>query len=95
MKAVERAYFRCSVVVRKEGDQYSSWCPELDVASSGETVETACENLNEAINCFLDTYSDLGELKQLLEERGIVPGKESDCPRWFVSEAHISVPSTS
>ena len=38
----------------KEGNMYVSYCPELDVASCGETVEEAKKNLKEAIELYLE-----------------------------------------
>ena len=43
-----------SAVVRKEGKLYTSWCPELDVASQGKSIEGALENLKEAFELYLD-----------------------------------------
>lgn len=44
--------YRFSVVVQKEGKWYVSLCPEFDIASQGETIEEAIENLKEAIETF-------------------------------------------
>jgi len=41
-------------VVWKEDDMYVSWCPDLDVASQGKTVEEALNNLKEAIELYLE-----------------------------------------
>jgi predicted RNase H-like HicB family nuclease len=46
--------YRFSTVVQKEGKWYVSWCPELDIASQGETIEEAIENLKEAIELYLE-----------------------------------------
>lgn len=46
-----------TAAIHKEGDTYVSLCPELDIASQGETVEKARENLREAIELFLETAS--------------------------------------
>ncbi len=43
-----------SAVIKKEGDWYSAWCPELDVASQGKTIEEAVSNLKEAIELYLE-----------------------------------------
>lgn len=43
--------------IHKEGDLYVALCPELDLASQGETIETVRENLREAIGLFLETAS--------------------------------------
>lgn len=39
---------RFSAVLRRERKAYVAWCPELDVASQGPTIESAMENLKEA-----------------------------------------------
>jgi predicted RNase H-like HicB family nuclease len=46
-----------TAAIHKEGDAYVALCPELDIASQGETIETARENLREAIELFLETAS--------------------------------------
>jgi predicted RNase H-like HicB family nuclease len=43
-----------TAIVEKEGDGYVSLCPELDVASQGNTVEEATANLKEAVALFLE-----------------------------------------
>ncbi len=34
-----------------------SLCPELDIASQGDTIEQACDNLKEALELFFETAS--------------------------------------
>ncbi len=46
--------YRFSAVVQKEGKWYVSWCPDLDIASQGETIEEAIGNLKEAIELYLE-----------------------------------------
>lgn len=46
-----------TVIIEREDDLYVSLCPELDIASQGETVEVARNNLREAIELFLETAS--------------------------------------
>ena len=41
-------------IVEKEGTGYVALCPELDVASQGDTVESATANLKEAVELFLE-----------------------------------------
>lgn len=43
--------------IERDGDGYVSLCPELDVASQGNTIEEARENLREAIELFFETAS--------------------------------------
>ncbi|ACK68240.1 protein of unknown function UPF0150 [Rippkaea orientalis PCC 8801] len=37
-------------IIEKEGEGYVSFCPKLDIASQGETIEEAKDNLKEAIS---------------------------------------------
>jgi predicted RNase H-like HicB family nuclease len=46
--------YRFSAIIQKEGKWYVSWCPELDIASQGKTIEEAIENLKEAIELYLE-----------------------------------------
>jgi len=43
-----------TALIHKEEDTYVALCPELDVASQGDTIETARTNLQEAIALFLE-----------------------------------------
>lgn len=43
--------------IEREGDGYVSLCPELDIASQGDTIEEARENLREALDLFFETAS--------------------------------------
>lgn len=44
-------------IVEREGDGYVALCPEVDVASQGDTVAEARGNLQEAIALFFETAS--------------------------------------
>ncbi len=46
-----------TVIIGREGEGYVSLCPELDIASQGDTIETARENLREALELFFETAS--------------------------------------
>ena len=46
-----------TVVIEREGDGYVSLCPELDIASQGDSIEKACSNLTEAVELFFETAS--------------------------------------
>ncbi len=43
-----------TAVIQREGNGYVALCPELDVASQGDTVEEARSNLEEALELFLE-----------------------------------------
>ena len=44
-----------AAIIEREGDGYVALCPELDVASQGDTVEEARDNLEEAVQLFFET----------------------------------------
>ncbi len=60
-----------TALIENEGDGYVSLCPELDIASQGDTVEEARANLAEAIELFLETAS-LSELEERLHNEVFV-----------------------
>lgn len=41
-----------TAIIEREGDGYVALCPELDIASQGDTVEQAKSNLIEALELF-------------------------------------------
>ncbi len=47
-----------TALIEREGDGFVALCPELDVASQGESVAEARANLAEAVALFLETASD-------------------------------------
>ncbi|MBX3418792.1 MAG: type II toxin-antitoxin system HicB family antitoxin [Pirellulaceae bacterium] len=48
---------RLTAVIQRENDGYVALCPELDVASQGDTIESARENLREALELFFECAS--------------------------------------
>jgi predicted RNase H-like HicB family nuclease len=54
-----------TAIIEREDDAYVAHCPELDIASQGDTVAVARANLAEAIELFLETASP-SEIKQRL-----------------------------
>ena len=46
-----------TTIIESEGNGYVSLCPELDIASQGETIEQARENLREALELFFECAS--------------------------------------
>ena len=46
-----------TAIIEREGDGYVSLCPELDIASQGDTVSEARDNLKEALELFFETAS--------------------------------------
>jgi len=56
---------RLTAIIEREGNGYVSLCPELDIASQGDTIEQARDNLKEALELFFETASP-EEIKQRL-----------------------------
>jgi predicted RNase H-like HicB family nuclease len=60
-----------TAIIEREDDMYVAICPELDVASQGETVEEARDNLIEAIELFLEV-ADSTEIESRLHNEVFV-----------------------
>jgi predicted RNase H-like HicB family nuclease len=54
-----------TAIIEREEDGYVALCPELDVASQGDSVENASHNLREALTLFFETASP-SEVKERL-----------------------------
>lgn len=67
-----------TAVIEREDDGYVSLCPELDIASQGDSVEEARRNLVVAVELFLETASPE-------ERRERLPGEV------YVSTLEVSV----
>ncbi|HEV7670389.1 MAG TPA: type II toxin-antitoxin system HicB family antitoxin [Thermoanaerobaculia bacterium] len=56
-----------TAIIEREDDGYVALCPELDVASQGDSIEEARENLREAVELFFETAST-EEINQRLHD---------------------------
>jgi predicted RNase H-like HicB family nuclease len=45
---------RLTAIIERDGNGFVSLCPELDIASQGDTVEEAHRNLAEALSLFFE-----------------------------------------
>ena len=54
-----------------ENGNFVSVCPELDVASCGDTVEEARKNIQEATLLYLNTIEEKGERERIFRKRDI------------------------
>ena len=48
---------RLTAMIAREDDAYVALCPELDIASQGDSVEEARRNLQEAVELFFECAS--------------------------------------
>ena len=56
---------KLTAIIEREDGMYVALCPELDIASQGDSIESARDNLREAIELFFETASP-GEIKERL-----------------------------
>jgi predicted RNase H-like HicB family nuclease len=59
--------FEYTAVVWRESEGYVSKCPELGVASCGDTLEDAVSNLKEAVDLYLENAEVLGLMVDIEE----------------------------
>jgi len=52
-----------TAIIEREGDAYVGLCPEFDIASQGDSIETARANLQEAVELFLES-ADPAEIER-------------------------------
>ena len=61
-----------TAIIEREGDAYVSLCPEVDVASQGDTATQARDNLSEALTLFFEAAST-EEINRRLREPPPLP----------------------
>ena len=66
-----------TAIIEREGDGYVALCPQFDVASQGETVAEARENLTEALTLFFE----------VAEEKEV---QERLCGEVYVTQVEVS-----
>ncbi len=54
---------RLTAIIEREDDGFVALCPDLDVASQGNSIEEARANLTEALTLFLET-ADPSEIEK-------------------------------
>jgi predicted RNase H-like HicB family nuclease len=54
-----------TAIIERDGDGFTSLCPQLDIASQGSTVEEARTNLIEALELFFEV-ADPAEIQDRL-----------------------------
>jgi predicted RNase H-like HicB family nuclease len=60
-----------TAIIERQGDGYVAMCPELDIASQGDTVEEARRNLTEALELFFES-ADPSEVQDRLHDEVFV-----------------------
>lgn len=67
-----------TAIIEREGDGFVALCPELDVASQGNSIDEARDNLREALELFFETASP-EEIKDRLRGEVYVTQVEVAC----------------
>lgn len=67
-----------TAIIEREDDAYVALCPELDIASQGDSVEEARLNLAEALELFFESASP-DEIEQRLHTE------------FFITQVSVSV----
>jgi predicted RNase H-like HicB family nuclease len=60
--------YKFTSVIWREKEGYVSKCPELGVASAGDTVEESLRNLKEAVELYLENAKELKIIDEVDEE---------------------------
>jgi len=63
---------RLTAIIGREGHGYVALCPELDIASQGDTAESARDQSREALELFFETAPPM-EVERRLEPLTISP----------------------
>jgi predicted RNase H-like HicB family nuclease len=71
----EMKELRLTAIIEREENGFVALCPELDVASQGDTVEEAKTNLREAVELFLECASS-EEIKERLHNEIFITSLE-------------------
>jgi len=62
---------RLTAIIEREKDGYVAFCPEMDIASQGDTVESARQHLTEALTLFFES-ADPSETERRLHHEVFV-----------------------
>jgi len=61
-----------NISIKKEPEGgYSVICTDLDVASQGETIDEAIDNIKEAVELYLESAEEVGIIDDVLDRLGL------------------------
>lgn len=66
-----------TAIIEREDDLYVALCPELDIASQGESITAARDNLAEAITFFCEVASPIEVETRLRRETSVYTNDEA------------------
>ena len=77
VNAEVRAEFTLFGTLKRSGNWWIAYCPQLDIKTQGKTRSEAKKNLMEASELFITSCLERGTLDQALRELGFIPSKRS------------------
>lgn len=69
--APRSGHITVQLVAEPDEGRFAAYCPDLDVASEGDTLQEAFASLQEAILLHLNSLTEHGEIWKELRQRGI------------------------
>lgn len=82
--------FNLPVSILKEDKQFVAYTPALDLSTSGNTLEEAQKNFNEAVNIFFAELMETGTLDEVLNELGWEKERNTLFPPTLISTQNTS-----
>jgi len=94
MKTSGTTNLSLSVETKKAARYFTSWCPELEIKSYGETKELAEACLKKIIKIFLTYCYERGALERVLKDCSLTISKSSlsKKPKSSLHEIDITLP---
>jgi predicted RNase H-like HicB family nuclease len=83
-----------TALMKKEEGGYSVLCPELDVASQGDTMDECVINIREAVELYLESAVQMGMMDEVLDQLGISKEaflKDILLPQWTTMSLPVEV----
>jgi predicted RNase H-like HicB family nuclease len=64
-------YIILTYMIKKGDKKFIALCPEFDIASQGDSIEEASDNLKDAISLYFEGIEELGTRDIIFRERNI------------------------
>ncbi|GMT49644.1 MAG: hypothetical protein IEMM0008_1183 [bacterium] len=80
-----------TVEVFREGDQFVTLCPELNLSGFGGSIEAAKASFREALEAFVEECQEIGTIDEVLLEAGFTKEKGEWQSRRPVAEEHMTL----
>ncbi len=62
----ETLTFHLTAITKQEGDQWTAWCPELDIAAQGDAEKDAMKALVDAIGVYIQHMMKSGRVADIV-----------------------------